>query len=164
MRVREYRPEDAEFVYALSEQEFGRYGPNYGAVMVRHIDRIGTIALVVENEWETPVGFCVVEWEGRHGYLAAIAVHRDARRMGAARALMETAIEHGLIRNHGEPVALWLHVSENNLEGRQFFQAFGFQLLPGTDFQYENGDMSLIMTKIVFPEKEESLTSTGNAP
>lgn len=156
MRVREYRPEDAEFVYALSEQEFSRYGASYGTVMIRHIDRIGTIALIAENQWCVPVGFCVVEWEKRHGYVAALAVRPDARRKGGARALLDAAIVFGLTRNHGGPVELWLHVSENNRDGLQFFEAFGFQRQPGTTFRYENGDMSLIMTKLVSPKESQS--------
>lgn len=163
MLVREYMPEDAEFVYALSEREFSRYGPNYGTVMVRHIGRIDTVALVAEDESHIPVGFCIVEWERRHGYVAAIAVSREARHKGVARALLDATIKDGLNRNHGNPVALWLHVSENNRGGRQFFEKFGFQLMPGTDFQYENGDMSLIMTKLAFPEDSQSPNSASGA-
>ncbi|MGC9328141.1 MAG: ribosomal protein S18-alanine N-acetyltransferase [Candidatus Hinthialibacter sp.] len=81
--------------------------------------------VIVEEETGALIGYCFF-WivAGDEVQISNIAIHPDFRRRGAAKRLLEEAIQEGRRR---QAVSISLEVRESNAAARAFYQKMGFE-------------------------------------
>lgn len=152
--VRPFRPEDDEFVLALSERAFAPWSAHPGASVVAMIERAGARTLVAESRTRS-LGFAIVGLV-RHARdygpwqkpllasLDAIAVTPEAQGRRLGRLLLGHAMD--LAREAGA-IAMSLNTARTNARARRLFESAGFQTLVTLRGFYASGQSALHMIR-----------------
>lgn len=126
LRIREYKPDDYERVFALWSQA----GPGLRIrpsdrreEVIKKLARDPDLFLVAESSEEI-VGVVMGAWDGRRGWLHHLAVSPACRRRGVAAALVGT-VEKRLRRKGCLKVNLL--VFRDNEGARCFYERLGYQ-------------------------------------
>ena len=141
--LREYRPGDAEAMYALDVVcfepvfQFSRRAMRYFAEARR------AVTVLAEAEEEL-VGFCIAEVDDEVGYVVTLDVAPAWRRKGLARRLM--AETEAKVRAAGGG-AMTLHVFAGNVSAKQFYESIGYGRVGMVEGFYGRGMDALVYRK-----------------
>ena len=153
-RIRPVRPDDADFLVALSARVFRQYSEDAARAMRRMMRRRSSEIAVAEHG-ETRIGFVVVDVRplGRDygpltrpsvAHLDAIAVRPNMTRLGIGQRLLAHA--ESLARARGA-VTMSLLTAETNAGAQSLFLSAGFQILTRFDDTYVGGQRAYSMFK-----------------
>ena len=120
--LREYRPGDWLAMYALDVVCFEQAFRFSRRAMRGFAEAAGAITLLAESDGKL-AGFCVVQIEGRVGYVVTLDVATAWRRLGLARRLM-SEIEMR-VRTTGA-LGMALHVYTENTAAVRFYETIGY--------------------------------------
>jgi ribosomal protein S18 acetylase RimI-like enzyme len=141
--LRDYRPGDAAEMYALDIVCFEPVFRFSRGAMRGFAEASGAIAVLAEAAGEL-VGFCVVQMEGKIGYVVTLDVAAAWRRRGLARRLM-AEVETRTRAAGGTGMAL--HVFNGNTEAIQFYESTGYGRVGMAEGFYGRGIDALVYRK-----------------
>ncbi len=143
VRLREYRAGDAAAMYALDVACFEPVFRFSRRAMRGFAEAAGAIAVLAEAGGEL-VGFCVVQMEGKVGYVVTLDVAAAWRRRGLARRLM-AEMETRARAAGGTGMAL--HVFKGNAAAMQFYESIGYGRVRMVEGFYGRGVDALVYGK-----------------
>lgn len=156
LTVRYRRPEDDEFIRDVAQESFARWShaPKQSIMAMMH-GRTAR-AIVAEKDGER-LGFAIVAFEAlsrpfgpwSHPVLAhldAIAVRKNARRMGIGQVLLASA---ETLANEASAVCMTLNTGSNNRPALALFGAHGYQVTREIPEFYRGGQSAWAMTKLL---------------
>ena len=141
--LRDYRPGDAAAMYALDVACFDPVFRFSLGAMRGFAEAAGAIAVLAEATGEL-VGFCVVQMEGKIGYVVTLDVAPPWRRRGLARRLM-AEVETRVRAAGGAGMAL--HVFKGNTAAMQFYESIGYGRVGMVEGFYGRGIDALVYRK-----------------
>jgi len=152
--IRPARPDDEDFLVALSVRVFHRYAPDAARAM-RRMMRSRTSQIAVAEHGDTRIGFVVVDIRplGRDfgpfkqpsvAHLDAIAVRPNMSSQGIGQRLLAHA--ETIARSSGA-VTMSLLTAETNTGAQRLFLNAGFQMLARFDETYAGGQRAISMFK-----------------
>lgn len=158
LTVRLRRQDDDDFIRSLALEAFARWShaPKTSIMAMIHGRTARTI--VVEKDGEL-LGFAVVTFEALNrafgpwshpvvAHLDAIAVRKDARRMGVGQVLL--AGTETIARESGG-ICMTLHTARGNRPAIGLFATYGYQPTFEIPEFYRNGQAAWAMTKLLAP-------------
>jgi ribosomal-protein-alanine N-acetyltransferase len=141
--LREYRPGDAEAMYALDVACFESVF-RFSRRAMRHLaEARGAVTVLAEAEGEL-VGFCIAHVEANTGYVVTLDVAPAWRRRGLAGWLM-AEVETKVRAAGAESIAL--HVFTGNVGAVQFYERMGYDRVGMARGFYGRGLDALVYRK-----------------
>lgn len=148
--LRDGRTSDLDFVSALSQHAFGRYG-DYSGVLLDWLTNPAVQTVLAEEPNSRPIGFAMLGARPPRrltlhfgGELLAVAVVADRRREGIGRMLMLEVERRARTAKMRE---LRLSTAATNLVARRLYASLGFAVLTHYVRFYPSGQSALEMAK-----------------
>lgn len=133
--LREYQPGDGERMHALDVQCFAPEFQFSRRVMRSFAEAPGALTVLAEAAGEL-VGFCLVQIEGKVGYVVTLDVAEAWRRRGLARRMMEDI--EAKVRAAGG-IGMALHVFTGNAGAMRFYESIGYGRVGRSEGFYGRG-------------------------
>jgi len=144
-RIREYRPEDFEKLWAIDQACFDPQVAYSRAELKFYIADPAAFTLVAEDSTGEPIGFVVAQQQGRAtGHIITIDIVESARRERLGSVLMEHA--EARLRKQGCS-AITLETAVDNLAAIHFYHRIGYSVVRTLRRYYSNGLDALLMRK-----------------
>jgi ribosomal-protein-alanine N-acetyltransferase len=141
--LRNYRPEDAEAMYALDMECFAPPFRFSRRAMRGFAEAPGAVVVVADAEGHL-AGFCIVHVKQRIGYVVTLNVAAAGRRQGLARELMAETEQRVRL---GGGAGMALHVFTGNDAAIRFYERSGYVLAGEAKGFYERGLDALVYRK-----------------
>ncbi len=134
--------ERQSFEFAWSEDDF-----------IRCLRQRNCIGMVAERNEEI-VGFMIYELHKNNLHILNFAVHRDYRRLGVGRNMIEKLIAKLAFQRRNR---IMLEVRESNLDAQLFFRSIGFRAISVLrDFYEDTTEDAYLMQYRYVPESDEA--------
>ncbi len=156
LTVRHRRQDDDDFIRDVAQESFARWShaPKQSITAMIHGRLSRTI--VAEKDGER-LGFAIVAFEAlprpygpwSHPVLAhldAIAVRKNARRMGIGQVLLASA---ETLANEANAICMTLNTACSNRAGLALFRSYGYQATREIPEFYRGGQSAWAMTKLL---------------
>lgn len=141
--LREYGPGDWERMYALDVQCFAPEFQFSRRTMRSFAEAPGALTVLAEAGGEL-VGFCLVQIEGKEGYVVTLDVAAAWRRRGLARRMMDDI--EAKVRAAGG-LGMALHVFAGNDSAMRFYESMGYGRVGRVEGFYRRGLDALVYRK-----------------
>jgi ribosomal-protein-alanine N-acetyltransferase len=141
--LRDYKPGDWARMHALDVQCFAPAFQFSRRAMRSFAEAPGALTVLAEAADEL-VGFCLVQIEGKVGYVITLDVAAAWRRRGLARRMMEDL--EARVRAAGG-AAMALHVYTENAEAMRFYESMGYGRVGRVEGFYGRGLDALLYRK-----------------
>ncbi len=141
--------EGGSFEFPWSEEEF-----------IRALRQRNCIGMVAELN-EIVVGFMVYELHKNRLHILNFAVHRDYRRNGVGKAMIEKLVGK-LSRQRRSRILL--EVRETNLQAQLFFREVGFQAVSVLRDYYEDTDEDAYVMQLRYHAESEEAEADEESP
>lgn len=152
MIVREPSRGDLPAIVSIGQVAFAHLG-DYRSAIEAWLANPGVATRVAIRDAEL-AGFVMVavldDPTGRHGYVLAIGVHREQRRRGIGRLLLDQGLE--LLRAEQERLGIAeirATVAEDNEPAQALFAEAGFTLLQRSATVYQGGQTALTLARSI---------------
>jgi [ribosomal protein S18]-alanine N-acetyltransferase len=141
--LRPYRPGDWEAMYTLDVECFAPAFRFSRRVMRDFAEARDAVTVIAESHGEL-LGFCVVQMDGKLGYVVTLDVAAAWQRRGLARRMMQDA-EAQVRSAGGEGMAL--HVHTGNVGAIRFYESVGYERMGMVEGFYGPGLDALVYQK-----------------
>jgi ribosomal-protein-alanine N-acetyltransferase len=152
MQIGVLEPRDADRVF-----EIGRLGGQEVDVATELARGFSVIWVAREHEADPPCAFLLAWRAADELHVINIATHPDFRRRGAARALLDAALEHAV---RGKARLVLLEVRRSNRAAIELYRARGFSVMGIRRAYYaDNSEDAIEMMLAIDPETGKILPS-----
>ena len=143
LTIEKIKPEFLPQIYEIEKSSFSR---PYAHSLIRMLAIEHPETFLVARIEQKIVGYAVASANEHSGHLFSIAVHRDFRRKGIGKRLMEEIIFE--LKSLGVRT-LTLEVRVSNADASQFYRKIGFLAVGEAKAYYENGENAIVYFKAV---------------
>jgi len=123
MIIRKYQAEDREKLIALWQQVFPNDPPHNKPSAILDAKLAVDDLIFVAEDKDDIIGACMAGYDGHRGWLYAVAVSPDHRRVGIGKELVTTAIR--AMQKLG-CIKVNLQIRANNTTVAEFYRSLGF--------------------------------------
>ena len=156
LTVRLRRADDDEFIRDVAQESFARWSHSPRNSIMAMVHERTARTIVAEKEGER-LGFAIVTFETLPrsfgpwsrpavAHLDAIAVRKNARRLGIGQVVLASA---ETLAREGNAVCMTLHTARGNRPALLLFSTYGYQITLEISEFYRNGQPALAMTKLL---------------
>lgn len=156
LTVRLRRADDDDFIRDVAQESFARWSHSPRQSIMAMVHERTARTLVAEKDGER-LGFAIVTFEALPrpfgpwsrpvvAHLDAIAVRKNARRMGIGQVVLAGA---ETIARECNAICMSLHTARGNRPALLLFAAYGYQIMLEIPEFYRGGQPALAMTKLL---------------